>query len=137
MYYLNVFFVLIYAGKLKKQVPMLRKIVLFLMVFTLSFQSLGAALSPEKTHDSHSIWHDALHFWAEPHSHDTADPTQILLEFSAEARNHVAPDMDGSVAALLQHSILKKSLVQTTPDISCVQCLPEPYLHRVTPPPRA
>ena len=116
---------------------MLRKMVLFLVIFSLSFQALSVSLSPEKTHAAESFSHDALHFWGEPHTHDADDPQQIQLEFSAEARDHVAPDINGSVAALLQHSILKNSQVQTTPDICCVQYLPEPFLHRVTPPPRA
>lgn len=116
---------------------MLRKIVLLLMIFTLSFQTLSVSLSPEKTHAAESFSHDALHFLGEPHTHDADDPEQIQLEFSAEARAHVAPDLNGSVVALLQHSMLKNSPVQTTPDISCVQSLPEPFLHRVTPPPRA
>ena len=116
---------------------MLRKIVLLLMIFTLSFQTLSVSLSPEKTHAAESFSHDALHFWGEPHTHDVEDPEQIQLEFSAEARDHVAPDINGSVAALLQHSMLKNSQVQTMPDICCVQSLPEPFLHRVIPPPRA
>ena len=116
---------------------MLRKMVLFLVIFSLSFQALSVSLSPEKTHAAESFSHDALHFWGEPHTHDVEDPEQIQLEFSAEARDHVAPDINGSVAALLQHGMLKNSQVQTTPDICCVQSLPEPFLHRVIPPPRA
>jgi hypothetical protein len=116
---------------------MLRKIVLFLMIFTLSLQALSISLSPEKTHAAESFSHDAMHFWEEPHPHDVDNPEQIQLEFSAEARDHVAPDINGSVAALLQHDLLKNSQVQTTPDICCLQSLPEPFLHRITPPPRA
>lgn len=116
---------------------MYRKVFLLLVIFTLSFQSLSAVLHPDKTHATESYSHAALHFLAEPHTHDADDPAQIQLGFSAEARHHVACDINGATAALLQHSILKNSLVQTTPDNSCLQCLPEPYLHRVTPPPRA
>lgn len=116
---------------------MYRNVLLLLIVFTLSFQSLSASLSPDKTHANDSHIHAALHFLGEPHTHDADDPEQIELEFSAEARNHVAYDINGTTATLLQHSTLKNSLVRTMPDISCLQCLPEPYLHRVTPPPRA
>lgn len=116
---------------------MLRKILLFLMITTLSLQALSVSLSSEKTHAAESFSHDALHFWGEPHTHNVEEPEQIQLEFSAEARDHVAPDINGSLAALFQHGMLKNSLVQTMPDICCVQSFPEPFLHRITPPPRA
>lgn len=116
---------------------MFRKIVLFLMVFTLSFQALSVSLYPEKAHNVESLSHDALHFWGEPHSHDAEDPAKIQLEFSAEARSHVAYDLNASAAALFEPSSLKNTDVQTTPNICCAQFIPEPFLHRITPPPRA
>lgn len=116
---------------------MFRKIVLFLMVFTLSFQALSVSLYPEKTHSVASFSHDALHFWGEPHSHGAEDPAKIQLEFSAEARSHVAYDLNASSAVLCEHGSLKYTAVQTTPDIRWVQFVPEPFLHRITPPPRA
>lgn len=116
---------------------MIRNILLLLVLFTLSFQSLSVSLSPEKTHATHSHSHDALHFHGTPHTHDDDDPEIILLGFSAEARHHVSQDISGTAPALLHQSIFKNGPVQTAPDVSCVQCLPDPYLHRVTPPPRA
>lgn len=115
---------------------MLRKILLLLVVFTLSVQSLSVSLAAAETHSTHSFEHAALHFWGQPHTHDANNPEQIQLEFSAEARNHVAHDMH-STAALMQHNLMKDSPVQTVADSSFMQSLPDPFLHRVTPPPRA
>lgn len=116
---------------------MIRNILLLLVLFTLGFQSLSLLLSPKSTHVIQSYSHDALHFLGTPHTHDADDPEVILLGFSAEARHHVSQDISGTSPALLQQPMFKNGLVQSTPDVSCVQCLPEPYLHRVTPPPRA
>lgn len=115
---------------------MVRRVLLLLVVFTLSFQSLSVSLSPLETPAVLSFEHAALHFWGQPHTHDADNLDKIQLEFSAEARNHVAHDIH-STAALLHHNLMKDSPVQTTPDISFLQQIPEPYLHLITPPPRA
>ncbi|KKO46029.1 hypothetical protein WG68_06600 [Arsukibacterium ikkense] len=115
---------------------MVRKVLLLFVVFTLSFQSLSVSLSPVETPRALSFEHAALHFWGQPHTHDADNPEQIQLEFSAEARNHVAHDIH-STAALMQHNLMKDSPVHTMADSRFMQTLPDPFLHRVTPPPRA
>lgn len=124
---------------------MLRNLILFLMLSAISFQSLSITLLPGKNqaalhmavYDSNQTYnHDALHFAGKPHTHDNANPQQIKLDYSAEARQHVAQDMNGATAVLLRHTEFKN-----TPITGCIPqatepYLPEPFLHRSTPPPR-
>lgn len=116
---------------------MLQKGLLLLILFSLSFQSLSLTISPEKGHAASSSQHQLLHFLAEPHSHDDENPSQITLGFSAEAREHVACDAHSCTIGLLADTSATCNRLHSVPDFSCLQSLPDPYLQRFTPPPRA
>ena len=116
---------------------MLQKAVLLLILLCLSLQALSLSISPEKGHTASSSQHQLLHFLAEPHSHDDEDPSKITLGFSAEAREHVACDAHSCTIALLTDTSVTCNRLHSTPDFSCLQALADPYLQRLTPPPRA
>ncbi|GAB59354.1 hypothetical protein [Rheinheimera nanhaiensis] len=111
--------------------------MLLLLLLSLSLQALSLSVPADERHLSASSSHQLLHFLAEPHTHDEADPTVITLGFSAEAREHVACDAHSCSLMLFHDSPLSCDLLHSAPDFSYLQFLPDPFLQRTTPPPRA
>ena len=116
---------------------MLRNLLLVLLLCAFSVQTLAHRAASDTASTNTRDYHGLLHFTEQPHSHDANAPEQVTLSSSAEARQHVAQDMCGCTPALLQYALPDASPVYHNADAHFAGHLPEPYLHRATPPPRA